>query len=156
MDPSLTTREITSADVPAIVRQRRLMFESMGYRDPARNDRMDLAAEAYLREAVPRGEYRGWLVTTSAGEPVAGIGVVVLRRAPTPYNLGGCSAYLLSLYVDPAYRRQGIARHLVQTAVDWAHAQGIGQVSLHASDQGRRLYESLGFQASNEMRLALP
>jgi len=28
-------------------------------------------------------------------------------------------------------------------------------VILHASDDGRRLYESLGFQAGNEMRITL-
>ena len=32
----------------------------------------------------------------------------------------------------------------------------VGRIVLHASDEGRRLYERLGFVASNEMRLEKP
>jgi hypothetical protein len=37
----------------------------------------------------------------------------------------------------------------------WLKEQGFGSVVLHASDEGRPLYESLGFQPTNEMRLSL-
>ena len=39
--------------------------------------------------------------------------------------------------------------------VDWCRAQGFDCVCLHASDAGRPLYEQLGFQPTNEMRLNL-
>ena len=34
----------------------------------------------------------------------------------------------------------------------WTRDEGIASVVLHASDAGRRLYEDLGFLATNEMR----
>ena len=40
----------------------------------------------------------------------------------------------------------------MQTILDWALAQGFDRVSLHASDAGRALYQSLGFEPTNEMR----
>jgi hypothetical protein len=35
----------------------------------------------------------------------------------------------------------------------WTRSKGIETVVLHASDDGRQLYESLGFLPTNEMRL---
>jgi len=35
----------------------------------------------------------------------------------------------------------------------WVKQQGLSAVNLHASDEGRHLYEKLGFEATNEMRL---
>ena len=43
----------------------------------------------------------------------------------------------------------------MQTIIGWCQREGFNRVTLHASDQGRRLYESLGFEPSNEMRLHL-
>jgi GNAT superfamily N-acetyltransferase len=43
----------------------------------------------------------------------------------------------------------------METIVEWCRAEGFGYVSLHASKFGRRLYERMGFEATNEMRLYL-
>jgi hypothetical protein len=43
----------------------------------------------------------------------------------------------------------------MRVALDWCGAHGIDHVILHASVEGRHLYESLGFEATNEMRLIL-
>src|SRR2546426_186392 len=59
------------------------------------------------------------------------------------------------MYTDPAYRRRGIARRLMEKMVEWLIGQGFCEVSLNASDFGRPLYEQLGFRPTNEMRLAL-
>ena len=50
------------------------------------------------------------------------------------------------MYTDPEFRRQGIARRLMQTMIDWCRKEGFVRVDLHASDKGRPLYESLGFE----------
>jgi len=39
--------------------------------------------------------------------------------------------------------------------VTWANDHGHRVVELHASEDGRPLYESMGFLATNEMRLTL-
>jgi hypothetical protein len=43
----------------------------------------------------------------------------------------------------------------MQTALDWCRANGIRAVILHSSDDGRKLYQALGFEPTNEMRLLL-
>jgi len=41
----------------------------------------------------------------------------------------------------------------METARAWCREKRIDTVILHASPAGRRLYESMGFTATNEMRL---
>jgi len=65
------------------------------------------------------------------------------------------STTVVNVYVQPAYRRNGLARRLMVAILDWCRAQGIERIALHASNMGRPLYESLGFTATNEMVLYL-
>jgi len=39
--------------------------------------------------------------------------------------------------------------------IEWCRKEGFVNVQLHASDQGRPLYESLGFKPTSEMQLKL-
>jgi hypothetical protein len=39
--------------------------------------------------------------------------------------------------------------------LDWCRANSLDVVVLHASKDGRPLYDSMGFTATNEMRLIL-
>jgi predicted acetyltransferase len=55
------------------------------------------------------------------------------------------------MYIDPDHRRQGLAKGLVQLCLNESRRRGLRTVTLHASDAGRPVYESLGFNASNEM-----
>ncbi len=155
MDGSLRIRGATPEDVPTIVRHRRRMFEEMGFADPVCNDEMDAEVSRQLRETIPSGAYRGWLVVADRGEAVAGAGLGVVRLPGKPFNPSGAYGYLMSLYVEPPYRRRGIARRLMETMVAWARAEGLREVKLHASASGRPLYERLGFEQTNEMRLLL-
>ena len=55
----------------------------------------------------------------------------------------------------PAYRRQGLARRLMEVISTWGRAAGVDRLELRTSPQARPLYESLGFQASELLRLKL-
>ena len=45
-----------------------------------------------------------------------------------------------------------LARGLDDHVLRWAEEERLDRLVLHASDQGRALYERLGFVATNEMR----
>ena len=62
---------------------------------------------------------------------------------------------MLNVYTNPEHRGRGLARMLMEHILGWARAQGFATVELHASDEGRPLYEKLGFGQTNEMRLVL-
>ena len=62
-------------------------------------------------------------------------------------------AVILNVYTEIEFRKRGIARQIMLTILEWIKAQGLRGVNLHASADGRGLYEKLGFEATNEMRL---
>jgi ribosomal protein S18 acetylase RimI-like enzyme len=62
---------------------------------------------------------------------------------------------ILNVYTDPRFRRRGLARQLTEAALDWCKLNAIDFVILHASPEGRSVYESLGFKPGNEMRINL-
>ncbi len=149
-----TIREATVDDIPEIVRQRRRMYEDMNYNDLPRLEAMASLATEYLREAMSDGSFRSWLASDGK-RTIAGGAVNISPWPPHPYDLEYRRATILNVYTDPAYRRQGVARRLMRTMIEWCRLEGFARVTLHASDDGRHLYESLGFETSNEMRLTL-
>ena len=64
-------------------------------------------------------------------------------------------ATILNLYTEIDYRRQGLAKRLMRMMIEWCRREGFAWVSLHASEEGKRLYVALGFKPTNEMRLTL-
>jgi GNAT superfamily N-acetyltransferase len=152
----ITIRQATTDDIPDLVRLRRVMCEGMGWDDPVKLDEMEQTASAYFVEAIPTGDFRGWLAITPAGEAVGTGGVIIDQHIPIPANPSGKVGYILNVATIPSHRRQGIARRVLQTMLAWLGEQGIRRATLHTSDVGRSLYESLGFRpVPNEMRLEI-
>jgi GNAT superfamily N-acetyltransferase len=148
-------RQAGLADLDDLVRLRRLMFESMGAGDAAELDAADDAVRAYMCSAIPAETFYGWLAVTRQGQAVGSGGIVIDIHPPGPGNLSGRVGYIMNVVTVPAYRRHGIARRMMQTMLHWLAEQGIQRVSLHASQMGRPLYESMGFVAGNEMRFTI-
>ena len=138
-------------DVAIVVRHRIEMFRDMGVLPDHDCAALERGSRRFLQRAIPAGEYRGWLAERD-GTVVAGGGVVLRPLLPRPgHNDGGVEAYVLNVYTDPAHRRRGLARALMAAILEWSRAERVARVTLHASDEGRPLYQSLGFTATNEM-----
>ena len=154
-DQPISIRRATVADAPIIVQHRRAMFEEMRVGTPADLDAMDVQFAPWVAQALASGVYLGWFVTTEQGVIMAGAGMCIEDYPATPRDQTGRRGYVMNVYSDPLYRRQGLARRLMLMILDWCRANGIQTVALQASNQGRPLYESLGFKPTNEMRLKL-
>ena len=154
-------RRATLADIPALVHHRVSMYRDMGELAPSDEAWLVEATTAYLRSALESGEYLAWLAVTP-GAPervVAGAGLIVRAMIPRPGIAGGIEvreAQVVNVYTEAPWRRRGIAALVMQHLIDYTRANHLNRVSLHASDDGRPLYESLGFAPTNEMRLAPP
>jgi GNAT superfamily N-acetyltransferase len=143
------------SDIATLVRHRRMMWWEMGRRDETALDLMEVAASEYFRAAVADGSYRGFLAEDSSGAVIGGGGIVV---SPWPGVLGQRQphrAMILNMYVEREHRRKGVARALMESMIAWCRQNEFAYVGLHASEQGRGLYEQLGFKPTDEMRLDL-
>src|SRR5215471_12350798 len=150
----LTIRKAASPDIPEIIRQRRRMYEDMNYKDAHALTTMASLTTDFLANAIPNGTFHAWLASYK-DHTVAGGAIIVSPWPAHAYDLECRRATILNVYTDPNYRRRGIARQLMETMIAWCKQQGFARVTLHASEDGRHLYESLGFADSNEMRLDL-
>lgn len=154
-------RPATAADAGTIAEHRAHMFADMGQLAGEPFEQLRVAGEARLRDAIERGEYVGWLATPESDDVVIG-GAGVQRRLVLPHPLPladgavriaeGRHGIVLNVFTEPAWRHRGVAEALMRRVLDWAAAERLDRLVLHASDQGRRLYERLGFVATNEMR----
>nr|MCR5293090.1 GNAT family N-acetyltransferase [Eubacterium sp.] len=62
----------------------------------------------------------------------------------------GKRAHLMNVYTMKEWQRQGIARKMVSMLIDEAWKRGVTEISLDATEEGRPLYERLGFTESTE------
>ncbi|SRR5579864_819132 len=148
-------RAATIADAEAIVAHRRAMFFDMGHRDTHQLNAMITAFRPWLREKIASNEYLAWMGTSRDGTIVAGLGLWLMDWPPHLIGPGSRRGNILNVYTERSYRRQGIAKRLMEVALEWCKANGIQAVILHASEEGRGLYQKLGFEPTNEMRLML-
>jgi GNAT superfamily N-acetyltransferase len=139
-------RRATAADIPHILRHREGMFRDMAI--PCDYEALVAASREWLVDTLASQTYHGWLAEDSGGSVVAGAGLTVLPWPPGPRDVSGRLAFVYNVYTDRAHRRRGLARRLMETIEEWCRAQGIGQIALQASDDGRPLYESLGYKTA--------
>ena len=59
---------------------------------------------------------------------------------------------MLNVFTERAWRRRGLAKLLMEHVIAGARTAGVTTLVLHASAEGRPLYEALGFSPTNEMR----
>jgi GNAT superfamily N-acetyltransferase len=154
----LSIRRATAADASVLARHRADMFRDMGQLSDDLRDTLVEAARAYFAAAVPDGRYVAWLAEAE-GKIVAGAGLQLRELLPRPEPSGtrlvrGPQGLILNVFTEPAWRRRGVAAALMRELLRWCRASGIESVVLHASADGRPLYEKLGFTPTTEMRYA--
>ncbi len=146
-----TTRPATPDDAD------RVAFHALPDAVSAGEDLANFAA--WIRPRIASRQYVGWLAIAddATGAVIAGAGAMLLDWGPTRANPGGCMARVNHVFTQPAWRRRGIARRLLQSVLADCEALGVREFCLGARPDARGLYESLGFVAyPQEMRRRVP
>jgi ribosomal protein S18 acetylase RimI-like enzyme len=86
-------------------------------------------------------EPEGWCVAVEEGRVLGSAGLTVM----------GGVAYVGLVAVAPSARRRGIARTMMLRLLAYAKARGCATVLLDASEDGRPLYEGLGFVTEDKV-----
>jgi len=128
------------------------MWKDIGGRTKQELDAADPVYRRWARQRLQNGSLVGFIIETPAGAPVASGCVWVMDSQPRPGWAGTTQAYLLSVFTEPEQRGKGHATRITREAMKWARARGIERMTLHASNQGRNVYASLGFERTHEMR----
>ena len=115
-------------------------------REEGATDEMDLspALMDYYQRHLAKGTFVSWLAMD--GDKIIGTsGMSFVEKPPYFGCPTGRIGLLSSMYTNPDYRRQGIARELLRRVVEEARAYGCGTVQITASDIGVLLYSDFGF-----------
>ena len=152
-DEDLRLRKATAADLEVVLHHRREMFSEM--KSTGDFAQAELLSRDFFERALAEGNYHGWFYEDASGNVAAGGGIILVEYHPTPRDAQPRRPFVVNVYTEHAWRRRGLARRLMDAMVEWSRAEGYSNLFLHASEEGRPLYESLGFAPTNEMRLKL-
>jgi len=103
------------------------------------------ACRSAVTDSLAGGHAFAWLAVADRGAVVGNLVLLLHFRLPSPRNMVPTEGYVMNVYVEPAWRRRGIASALMGAALDHARALGLGRVRLHATDDGRQTYARAGF-----------
>ncbi len=148
-------RRASTADVETLVAHRRAMFHDMGYNDEVALDDMSAKFRVWVLQRMNAEEYLAWLVYAPDGSAAAGTGLWLMDWPPHMVGKGPRRGNILNVYTHERFRRRGLARELMEAVLLWCRENQVDTIILHASNDGRNLYQSMGFIATNEMRLRL-
>ena len=159
--PDFGVRQASAADVDIIARHRAEMYRDMhGLNDAGCAMVLDATRRA-LEPLLRNGDYLGWLASSASdpGTIVGGVGIRLRDALPSVRKRDGVvkvtsarQGLIVNVYTERAWRRRGIAALLMRELLEDVGRLELGSIVLHASADGRALYESLGFVATNEMR----
>ncbi len=153
---SILLRKAGIADIPVLATLRIRFLQEV---HPQPNHQADALLYQnlidYFEKHIPDGSFVNW-VATEAEQIVGTAGIVFYEQPPLFENISGKVGYILNVYTLPSHRRRGIARQLFEKIVQEGKQRQAGKLSLHASDDGRYLYEQFGFTAGgNEMNFTV-
>lgn len=140
---SYLVREATIDDVDVLIHHRIAMFRDMGR--ILDTERLEREFSRWLHANMPNGTYRAWLIEGEDGSVACGGGITVIAWPPGPQYMGHSLAFVYNVYTEPAHRRRGLARQLMDTIHAWCRSNGVTSLALNASRDGRQLYEGMGY-----------
>jgi GNAT superfamily N-acetyltransferase len=162
MSDIFRVRLATASDLEVISWQRARMFKDMGRLPGDLFESFRVQSRDVLQRMFEANEYIGWLASPESqpDQIIAGAGVQLRKVPPHPQSdatgkidiVSGHQAIIGNVYTKPEWRRRGVATLLMKTIIDWTREQGIDSLLLYASDEGRTVYQRLGFTATSEMR----
>ena len=99
----------------------------------------------YYKRHMKDGTFGSWLALD--GNNIIGTsGMSFVEKPPYFGCPSGKIGLLSSMFTNPNYRRNGIAKELLSRIVNEAKQYGCGTIQITASDMGVKLYTDFGFE----------
>jgi ribosomal protein S18 acetylase RimI-like enzyme len=151
----VVVREATIADLDTVVELRLALLREHGTNFIYKRLRPDAAERA--RKLFGSQLASGHEVTYLAerGGQVVGI-LRCVESIGSPLLYPDRYAYVSSVYVDPAARRGGVLKALLDRAVQWCAERGLGEIRLHSTADGESAnaaWSALGFEVVEHLRV---
>jgi len=142
---TITYRKLTEKELDVFIKMRIHQLREEGAKE---NIDLTPALKDYYIRHMADDTFVSWLAVDN--EKIVGTsGMSIVEKPPYFGCPSGKIGLLSSMFTDPAYRRQGIAKELLSRVVNEAKERGCGTVQITASDMGVLLYTNFGFTKNN-------
>jgi len=110
----------TLKDTELLVKHRLSMWRDIHPEPVASETRSEERTRDWIKEKLSSGKLVGFIAKTEERQ-VAGSGCIWIReQPPLPMSQFVEVPYLMSLYTEKEFRRKGVARLIVETAIAWS------------------------------------
>ncbi len=154
---NIVFRKATSADIENLIRLRIAFLKEVQRPETRQIDDATLeeALRNYFRLSLANDSFVAWLALHEE-EIVATSGLCFHQIAPGFTLPDGKAAYILNIFTLPEWRGQGLGKQIFEHILQEAKNRGYKRISLHATEEGRAIYEKFGFRLTgDEMELRL-
>ncbi|WP_157800853.1 GNAT family N-acetyltransferase [Bacillus solitudinis] len=144
-------RSATILDIPAITLLKQKMFKEVGMEHLLRVDFIQVVEKTYT-ELYETGKAIHFVIEHE-NDIVACAGVFIKEDIPYCFYKEEQYGFIGDVYVETLFRNQGYAKKLTNEVLDWFSTKEIKTVRLLASDNAKKLYQSIGFKETDQMIL---
>ncbi|MFD0687300.1 GNAT family N-acetyltransferase [Actinomadura fibrosa] len=142
-------RPATDDDIPELVRLRALLFGELGgdfFNPSSAGDDWRAALAAVLKDKLKHDDTRILVVDGDRDGALAACAIGTVEQwFPGPHSRNGRIGHVIGVVTDPAHRRRGHGRALMDDLLRWFREREAVRVDLYASRQAEPLYRDLGF-----------
>jgi GNAT superfamily N-acetyltransferase len=104
----------------------------------------------FFKTHVADGTYVAFIAEENSIAIASGALLIHLAM-PRPYLVSDRAGRVQSLFVEPAARRRGVARAIMEKLIHFADDAKLISLALRPSEDARGLYVDLGFQVADEL-----
>lgn len=146
MKSMVELRKIT--DIEELMGWRKEVIENVFGQTPSES--LLSANRDYYETKIPEGGHIAF-VASFMGEEVGSGSICLSEELPSPDNPNGKCGYLMNIYVREKFREHGVGHAIVRKLLEEAKNLKCGKIYLETTDDGRSVYQSLGFKDMPDM-----
>lgn len=144
-------RASTLVDISAITVLKLRMFQEVGMENLLNVDFMQTVENTY--KGLYNTDKAQHFIIEHDNKIIACAGAFIKEDIPYCFYKEAHYGFIGDVFVEPQYRKQGYARQLTNEVLNWFSKKEIHTIRLLASEDARRLYQSIGFKGTDQMIL---
>jgi ribosomal protein S18 acetylase RimI-like enzyme len=144
-------RAATLFDLPSITLLKQKMIKEVGMEHILKDDFIKEVEKTY-KELYEKGKATHFVIEHDK-QIIACSGAFIKEDIPYCFYKESQYGFIGDVYVDPKFRKLGYARKLTNEVLEWFSKKEINTIRLLASENARKLYQSIGFKETDQMVL---